>query len=86
MITIVDGPQGKNDWANYNWDTNEIWFEESNTRKQLTMADIVFTHGKYVGYKLSEVTDTWYLKFIKEKNPDDYFISVMFGRRLEELK
>lgn len=83
MINTID--RG-NDWATIDWDKDEIVYDESGERVPLTCSQVIFTHGKYQGYKLSEVTDTWYLKFIKEKNPDDYFISLMFGRRLEELK
>lgn len=83
MITLID--KSDRDWAMIDWDTDEIVYDESGERKPLTTADCIFTHDKYKGYKLSEVSDSWYLKFIMEKNPQDAFISLMFGRRLKEL-
>lgn len=85
MIDVIDGPGGKDDWAHIDWDKGEIWFEESDTRKPFTTSDVIMKRGKYAGYKLSEVTDSWYLKFIRDKNPDDYFISYAFNKRLKEL-
>lgn len=74
------------DWAHVDWDKETIWFEESDTSKPLTTADINIKRGKYAGYKLSEVSDSWYLKFIRDKNPDDYLIRYAFNKRLGELK
>ena len=86
MITIIDGPGGKNDWAHILWDTDELWFEESETKKPFTTSDVLLLRGKYAGYKLSEVTDSWYLKFIRDKNLDDGLIVHTFNKRLGELK
>ena len=86
MIRVSDGPLGLNDWAHIDWDNNELWFEESNVRKPFTTSHCLMDRGKYEGYKLSEVTDTWYLKFIRDKNPDDALIRLMFGRRLKEIE
>lgn len=85
MLSLLDGPLGKDDWAHIDWEKGELWFEESDTRKPFTTSDIIMTRGKYAGYKLSEVTDSWYLKFIRDKNPDDYFISYAFNKRLKEF-
>lgn len=85
MIDVIDGPGGRDDWAHVDWDKGEIWFEESDTRKPLTTEDILVKRGKYEGYNLSEVTDSWYLKVIRDKNPDDYFIRQAFEKRLGEL-
>lgn len=86
MLRVTDGPKGKNDWSHIDWEKEEIWFEESDIRRPLTCDDIKFTHGKYAGYKLSEVSDTWYLEFIKNKNLDDYLIKLTFEKRLGELQ
>lgn len=76
----------KDDLNNWSWSDGEtLWHEDGSSREILT-SDVIFTAGKYVGYKLSEVTDSWYLKFISDKNQKDHFISVMFGRRLKELQ
>lgn len=79
MITTVD----RNDcWF---WSDGDMIYGEDGTRREVKTSDIVFTTGKYVGSKLSEVTDSWYLKFIRDKNKDDYFIKKMFTLRLGEL-
>lgn len=85
MITIFDGPLGKDDWAVIDWDTEEIVYDESGGRIPFSTREVVFTHGKYDGYKLSEVSDSWYLKFIRDKNADDGFIQLAFNKRLGEL-
>lgn len=86
MISTIDrGPDGR-DWACIDFDKDEIVYDESGERKPFATSDIIFTRGKYAGYKLSEVSDSWYLKFIMEKNPDDYLISYCFTKRLAELK
>jgi hypothetical protein len=86
MIDVIDGTGGPDDWAHVDWDKETIWFEESDVTKPLTCSDIVFTRGKYEGSKLSEVSDSWYLKFIRDKNPEDYLIVSAFNKRLEELE
>lgn len=86
MIKISDGPGGKDDWPHVDWEKDTIFFEESDITRKFMCSDIVFTHGKYAGYKLSEVDNTWYLKFIRDKNPDDYFIKSAFNKRLKELE
>lgn len=79
MITTIDNG------AFWSWsDAQTIWFENG-VKRQIETSDVIFTHGKFDGYKLSEVTDTWYLRFIKEKNSDDYFIKTLFEKRLGEL-
>lgn len=80
MITTVD----KNEtWF---WSDGDTIYGEDGSRRPILTSDIVFTAGKYQGRLLSEITDSWYLKFIKDKNKDDYFIKVMFDKRLGELK
>ena len=86
MITTVDRGKNDRDWATIDWENDEIVYDESGMRKKIDMSDFIFTAGKYKGHLLSEVSDSWYLKFIKEKNPDDHLISIMFGRRLKELQ
>jgi hypothetical protein len=86
MIDAIDGPLGRDDWAHIDWEKNEVWFEESDVRRPLSCSDIVFTRGKYAGSKLSEVSDSWYLTFIRDKNSNDYFIKTTFEKRLLELK
>lgn len=86
MIDIIDGPGGPDDWAHVDWDKETIWFEESDTTKQFSTADVVIKRGKYAGSLLSELSDTWYLKFIMEKNPEDYLIQWCFSKRLKELE
>ena len=86
MIDVIDGPGGVDDWAHVNYEEGTIWFEESDTTKKLTTADFMFKRGKYENSLLSEVGDTWYLKFIRDKNPDDYLIEFMFNKRIDELK
>lgn len=84
MIAIID--RSERDWATVDWETNEVVYDESQIRKPLTTSDCMFVAGKYSGSLLSEIADTWYLKFIRDKNQNDYFINVMFGRRLKELE
>lgn len=86
MIDIVDGPGGRDDWGLIDWDTDEVYWDETGGRRPLSCSDIVFTRGKYANSLLSEISDTWYLKFIRDKNPDDYFITYAFDKRLKELK
>lgn len=85
MLDLLDGPLGKNDWGTIDWANGEIKYDESGTTKPFLTSDIIFTRGKYAGLLLSEVTDTWYLKFISEKNSDDYLITYSFKIRLGEL-
>lgn len=85
MLDIIDGPLGKNDWALIDWDTDEIYYDESGGRIPFSTKQVIFTRGKYEGSLLSEISDTWYLKFIRDKNQDDYLISYCFGKRLGEL-
>ena len=86
MLNVLDGPGGMTDWPHLRLASNEIWYEESDTTIPLTTRQVIFDRGKYEGSLLSEVSDSWYLKFIMEKNPDDGFIKLMFQKRLEELK
>ena len=80
MITTVD----KDDcWF---WSDGDSLYGEDGSRRPLKTSDIIFVAGKYAGRLLSEVTDSWYLKFIKDKNKDDYFIKAMFDKRLGEIK
>ncbi len=86
MIDFIDGPKGKDDWAIADWEKETITYDESNITKPITCSDIVFTRGKYAGSFLNEIDNTWYLKFIRDKNPDDYFISYAFNKRIKELE
>lgn len=86
MIEVLDGPGGRNDWGHLDLVKEEIWHEESNTTVALTTSQIMVTRGKYGGSLLSEVSDSWYLKTIMQKNPDEGFINLMFAKRLAELK
>lgn len=86
MLTLLDGPLGKDDWATIDWDTEEIVYDESGGRIPFSTRQVLFTRGKYEGQLLGEVTDTWYLKFIRDKNLDDYLITFTFNKRLGELK
>lgn len=86
MIRILDGPLGKDDWPLMNWDTEEITYDESGGRKPFSTKEVIFDHGKYAGLLLSDVTNTSYLKFLLEKNKDDYLITYAFNKRLGELK
>lgn len=80
MITTVDA----NDcWF---WSDGDMLYGENGTRREVKTSDIMVVAGKYAGSLLSEVSDSWYLKFIRDKNPDDYFIKKMFDKRIEELK
>jgi hypothetical protein len=83
MISLIDKGD---DWATIDWDTEEIVYDESGKRKPFSTADVIFERGKYAGNKLNEVSDTWYLKFIRDKNADDYFITFAFNKRLGELE
>lgn len=85
MINIIDGPLGKDDWALIDWDTEEIVYDESGGRKPFSTKEVMLTRGKYEGSLLSEVTDTWYLKFIRDKNLEDGLIKFAFNKRLGEL-
>lgn len=82
MITTIN----KDDVTNWCWSDGDTLFSEDGESRPVLTSDIIFVAGKYVGYKLSELSDTWYLKFIQQKNPENYFISIMFGRRLKELE
>ncbi len=86
MLNVVDGPGGVNDWAHIDWEKKTIWFEESDTIVPLSTAHFTFAVGKYQGYKLSEVSDSWYLTFIRDKNPNDVLVQYAFSQRLGELK
>lgn len=86
MLQLLDGPVGSTDWPHLRLASNEIWYEESKTTNPLTTSQVIFNRGKYEGSLLSEVSDTWYLKFMMEKNPDDEFTNLMFTKRLKELK
>ena len=79
MITTIDE---KDSWF---WSDGESLYNDKGLRRPVQTSDIIFTHGKYAGSRLDEVSDTWYLKFIREKNPDDYFIKTLFTKRLGEL-
>ena len=80
MITTIDGGDF---WS---WsDAHTLW-KEDGTKRPLLCSDIVFTAGKYKDSRLDEISDSWYLKFIKEKNSDDYFIKTVFEMRLKELE
>lgn len=83
MISTIDRGD---DWAIIDFDTDEIVYDESGDRKPFSTADIMIDRGQYEGYKLSEVNDTWYLKFVRDKNPDDYLIRYAFNKRLGELQ
>lgn len=80
MITTIDE---EDCWF---WCDGDFIYNEKGLRREVKTSDIIFTHGKYVGSRLDEVSDSWYLKFIKEKNKDDYFISKLFEKRLGELQ
>lgn len=86
MITTIDRGKDGNDWAMIDYETDEIVYDESGVRKPLTTSDIMVQRGKYAGYKLSEVNNSGYLKFIMKNNPEDEFIKDMFTRRLGELE
>ena len=86
MITTIDRGKDGNDWAMIDWDNDEIVYDESGERKPMKTSHFVFTVGKYKGQKLSEVNSLSYLQFLKDKNPDDYLVQVMFERRIKELK
>lgn len=86
MIDVIDGPGGRDDWAHIDYENETIWFEESDTTKPLTCSDIIITRGKYADSYLSELTDSWYLKFIRDKNRDNYLITWAFNKRLGELE
>jgi len=83
MISTIDRGD---DWATIDFETEETVYDESGERRPFKTSDIIFTRGKYEGSLLSEVSDSWYLKFIREKNPDDYFIRFAFNTRLSELE
>jgi len=85
MLTLLDGPLGKDDWAIIDWDTEEITYDESQSRVPFGTNQVMFTRGKYAGSLLSEVSDSWDLKFIRDKNQDDYMIVYCFNKRLGEL-
>lgn len=86
MINLLDGPGGKNDWAILNIETEEIEYDETGGRKPFSTAEVRFVHGKFDGSLLSEISDSQYLKFIRDKNPDDGLITFTFNKRLGELK
>lgn len=80
MITTID------DNETWFWSDAEMLYGEDGTRRPVKTSDIVFTHGKYKDSRLDEVTDSWYLKFIRDKNTDDYFIMTLLNLRLSELE
>ena len=86
MIDVVDGPKGKNDWGSIDWENDDIFWDETTDRRKFQCSDIVFTRGKHQGQLLSEIDDTFYLKFVLDKNPEDYLINYTFKKRLKELK
>ena len=58
---------------------------EDGSVRALTTNDVMFTHGKYEGEPLSEVSNSWYLKMMMERNEEDYLMQTMIGERLKEL-
>ena len=80
MITTIDEGDC---WF---WSDGDMIYNEKGLRREVHTSDIIFTAGKYKGSRLDEVSDSWYLKFIKEKNADDYFIKKLFEKRLGELQ
>lgn len=83
MISSID--KGDN-WAMVDYDNEEIVWDKTMEREPITCSHFRFDHGKYKGYKVSEVDDTWYLDFIMKKNPDNALITLILGKRLGELK
>ena len=86
MIDILDGPEGEDDWGCIDWDKEEIYYDLSGGRKPLTCNEVMITRGKYANSLMSEVDDTWYLKFIRDKNLDDGLIQLVFNKRIKELE
>lgn len=76
MITTVG-------WTSINL-KNEL-VEEDGSSRPLRASDIEFTHGKYKGRLLSEVTNIGYLRWMLETKHDDEFIQLIIGKRLKQL-
>lgn len=56
---------------------------DDGTTKPFTLDDIIFTHGKYQGTTLGELSDVGYLQWMT--GTDNQFNALMAERRLQEL-
>lgn len=83
MIYLKDNGD---DWATVSHDLSEILFE-SGERRELRSSDLELTAGKYKGQLLSEISDIWYLNFLKKISTEkkDIFLAKCVEMRLNEL-
>lgn len=81
MLKILDKPNEC--WCLIDVITGLISCEDGEDRKA-ECSDVQFTVGKYKGQKLSDISDSGYLKFFLGK--DDPLLDLMFGRRIQELQ
>lgn len=83
MFTIAD--ESEKNWCWPDMDDESMICCEDGTTKPLTMDDVLCTRGKFDGYKLSEISDTGYLKWLLNTMTDDHFIQLVCKIRLEQL-
>lgn len=83
MIYLKDNGD---DWATVSSDLGTICFESGTTRPFRT-SDVELTVGKYKGTTLAEISDVWYLNFLKKLSTEkkDIFLAKCVDMRLNEL-
>lgn len=83
MIYLKDNGD---DWSTLSSDLSTIEFE-SGVSRPLTSADIEMTAGEYKGQTLSEISDIWYLNFLKKISTEkkDIFLARCVEMRLNEM-
>lgn len=86
MVTIKD--KANDVWGWYDLNHKGYVKYEDGTVEKIHSRHIVFTSGKYVGKLLSDVSDVWYLNYIKKRGVDtgDWFLENCAKLRLLELK
>lgn len=86
MFTTID--KSEDVWCTLDAGEDGKWFVscDDDTSHQFTTGALVCTRGKYEGYKLDEISDQPYLKWVQEANKDDGFLQEVCELRIQELK
>lgn len=86
MIAIKD--KSEEVWGWYDINQKGMIRYEDGTTKKITSKDVIFTSGKYAGTLLSDLSDVWYLNFMKKQAVDnsDWFMEQCAKLRLLEIR
>jgi hypothetical protein len=87
MLYLKDDPNDPDNWSTPSPDLKFIKFEDGTTR-ELKTSDLELQIGKHKGQALSEISDNWYLNFLKKLSTekDDKFLAHCVDMRLNELR